>query len=296
MRILIAEDDQTSRTLLREALSSIPDTELIEAVDGLEAWNKLAQGLTPDLCIIDHMMPKMSGLELLEKMRLDPRLRPMPVMVCTSSSDRSTVARAARLRIRDYVLKPVHPASLQAKVETLRKELIARRTLEDATAVRARLNITEEAYRKQIATLVRQLNSSLAGICVAIGQGISGSSGVPITPLKRTCADLGASAMLTSLANLEVALHEASEVLSADLWPPSPGWIDKIQPLVAALEVLRVETERLSESVGPLPPPDPLAPPPPPPPAPQAKEEAPASPPSPKEAAPAPDGQDEMLG
>ena len=284
MRILIVEDDATSRAVLRLALASTPDVELVEAENGQDAWRLLA-GAVPDLCIIDHMMPQMSGLELLEKMRLDPRLRQVPVMICTSSSDRNTVARAARLRIRDYVLKPVQPASIQAKVEALRKELVSRRTLEDAATVRARLNLTEEAYRKQIAALVRQLNSSLAGICVAIGQGIRSTAGVPVTPLKRGCSDLGAGAMLTGLANLEVAMQEAGEVLSMESWPPAAGWIEKFQPLLTALENLRVETDRLMETVGPLPPPEP-----PPAPEPVAAPAAPATPATPaaSETAPTP--------
>jgi two-component system chemotaxis response regulator CheY len=278
MRILIAEDDVTSRLLLRKALGGVADVELIEAEDGQEAWRLLTQGLVPDLCLIDHQMPRLSGLELLEKMRQDPRLRAVPVMICTSSSDRTTVARAAKLRIRDYLLKPVQPAAVLAKVEAFRKELVARQTLEDAATVRARLNLDEATYRQQLAALVRLLNASLAGICQALGQGLRGAAGLPITPLKQGCADFGASAMLTGLANLEGALHEAGAALALESWPPPAGWIEKLQPLLAALEHLRVQTDRLLETVGPLPPAPPPPPPPPPPPAPPAEAVAPDGP------------------
>lgn len=303
MRILIAEDDVTSRAVLRGALGAIPGVELVEAEDGQEAWHLLTQGLVPDLCLIDHQMPRLSGLELLEKMRLDPRLRQVPVMICTSSSDRTTVARAAKLRIRDYLLKPIQPAAVRAKVEALRKDLIARQTLEDAATVRARLNLTEEAYRHQTVALVRQLNSSLAGVCLALGQGLRGAAGVPITPLKQGCADLGASAMLTGLANLEVVMQEAGAALALESWPPPAGWIEKLQPLLTALEHLRVQTDRLLETVGPLPPPEPLPAPEPvaAPAAPVAAEvaptpAAPSNPPPPAPEATAAGVPDEMLG
>jgi two-component system chemotaxis response regulator CheY len=254
MRILIAEDDTTARAVLRSVLGAVPDLDLLEAADGQTAWRLLVQGAVPDLCIIDHQMPHLSGLELLEKVRQDTRLRQVPVMICTSSSDRTTVARAARLRIRDYVLKPIQAAALRAKVEALRKELVARQTLEDAATVCARLNLTEADYRKQLVSLMRQLNTSLAEICQALGQGLRAAAIVPLTQLKQGCTDLGASPMLTGLANLEVALHDAGTALSLESWPPPDGWVAKLQPLLATLEHLRVETGHLLETVGPLPP------------------------------------------
>jgi|GEM_PF-2384704 len=123
MRILIAEDDPTSRAILRKFLEDAPGMDLVEAEDGQSAWLLLEKGLLPDLCIIDNLMPNLSGLELLEKMRQDIRLRDVPVIFCTSVSDRATVASAAKLNIRAYLLKPIVPDAVLEKVESLRKEI-----------------------------------------------------------------------------------------------------------------------------------------------------------------------------
>ena len=85
----------------------------------------MEKGLVPDLCIIDNLMPNLSGVELLEKMRRDLRLREVPVMFCTAANERSTVVTAANLNIRAYLLKPIVPDAVLDMVETLRKEIVA---------------------------------------------------------------------------------------------------------------------------------------------------------------------------
>ena len=67
MKILIAEDDELSRMLLRDILEKEPGYEVIEAADGQAAWKLLEDGLTPDLCILDVMMPFLDGIGLLKK-------------------------------------------------------------------------------------------------------------------------------------------------------------------------------------------------------------------------------------
>jgi two-component system chemotaxis response regulator CheY len=125
MRILIAEDNATSRAILQKSLATAPCLDVLVANDGQEAWLLMEKGLVPDLCIIDNLMPNLSGVELLEKMRRDLRLREVPVMFCTAANERSTVVTAANLNIRAYLLKPIVPDAVLDMVETLRKEIVA---------------------------------------------------------------------------------------------------------------------------------------------------------------------------
>lgn len=125
MRILIAEDNATSRAILQKSLATAPCLDVLVANDGQEAWLLMEKGLVPDLCIIDNLMPNLSGVELLEKMRRDLRLRDVPVMFCTAANERSTVVTAANLNIRAYLLKPIVPDAVLDMVETLRKEIVA---------------------------------------------------------------------------------------------------------------------------------------------------------------------------
>src|SRR5258708_8472178 len=69
MQILVVEDDKTSRLVLHRILESTGDLEIIEATDGVKAWELLDGGLHPALCFLDINMPKLNGLELLERIR-----------------------------------------------------------------------------------------------------------------------------------------------------------------------------------------------------------------------------------
>jgi hypothetical protein len=64
LRILIVEDDKTSRIVLRHILEALGDQEIYEAEDGLKAWEMLNGGLVPQLCFLDLNMPRMNGIEL----------------------------------------------------------------------------------------------------------------------------------------------------------------------------------------------------------------------------------------
>jgi CheY-like chemotaxis protein len=83
IQILVAEDHEDARELLAEMLKTkVPNCEVIEVEDGLEAWLWLADH-TPDLLVLDMMMPRMTGMELFHSMRRDDRLKNVPVVALT---------------------------------------------------------------------------------------------------------------------------------------------------------------------------------------------------------------------
>lgn len=83
MQILLAEDHEDSRELLLEIIKQkIPGCEVIAVEDGLEAWLWLSNH-TPDLVIMDMLMPRMTGMELFRTMRQDERLKHIPVVALT---------------------------------------------------------------------------------------------------------------------------------------------------------------------------------------------------------------------
>ena len=75
MRILIAEDDLTSRKVLAAVLKK-GGHDVIETVNGLEAWKILQQADAPSLVILDWMMPEMDGLEVIRQVRARPVQKP----------------------------------------------------------------------------------------------------------------------------------------------------------------------------------------------------------------------------
>lgn len=119
MRILVADDNDECRNLLRDMFVSEPNIELAMAHDGAEAWWLLTEPSRRfDLGIFDLNMPKVNGLKLIERIRGSATLARLPIILCTGVSDRDTVGRAARLAITHYVVKPFKPDSMREKIRS----------------------------------------------------------------------------------------------------------------------------------------------------------------------------------
>jgi CheY-like chemotaxis protein len=115
--ILICEDEPTLRELVRATLG--PGYEFVEAVDGDEAA-QLIREVRPSLIVLDLMLPRVSGLELLGDLRADESLRDTPVVVLTAWShaeDAALVAGADR-----FLAKPFEPDELKSAVDELLAE------------------------------------------------------------------------------------------------------------------------------------------------------------------------------
>ncbi len=113
-RILICDDDLPVRLLVRVVLDD--DYEFSEASNATEAL-ELARRLPPDLVILDIMLAGRNGLDLLEELRRDPRLREVPMIVLTASPEREDDALAAGAD--RFFMKPFEPDELKSTVEEL---------------------------------------------------------------------------------------------------------------------------------------------------------------------------------
>jgi CheY-like chemotaxis protein len=113
-RILICDDDVTVRLLLRVVLDD--DYEFGEASDGEDAL-ELARRLRPDLVLLDIMLPRANGLDVLEELRRDPRLRDVPKVVVSASPEQEDAALAAGAD--RFFTKPFEPDELKNAVEEL---------------------------------------------------------------------------------------------------------------------------------------------------------------------------------
>jgi CheY-like chemotaxis protein len=114
MTILVVEDDLLTRKLLTKILQRATH-EVIQAENGPLALQAIDKTKV-DLIIVDIMMPEMTGLDLLRRLKEDPRTAKTPVIMCTTVSNRDTVLEAISLGISGYVLKPVSANELLKKV------------------------------------------------------------------------------------------------------------------------------------------------------------------------------------
>ncbi len=111
MRILIAEDEQDLRTLLRMNLLE-EGYEVLEAPDGLAAWDCLTREKI-DLALLDVMMPGLDGLNLLRKLR---KISDLPVILLTARGEEMDKVLGLNLGADDYMTKPFSMAELMARV------------------------------------------------------------------------------------------------------------------------------------------------------------------------------------
>jgi two-component system, chemotaxis family, response regulator Rcp1 len=108
--LLVIEDNPSDVDLLRRALASAAvDCQLTVIDDGAEALALFRPGAAtevPDLAIIDLNLPKHSGLEVIEKMRANPKFAEVPVVIMSSSSAPRDRSSLEKFRIRKYIVKP----------------------------------------------------------------------------------------------------------------------------------------------------------------------------------------------
>ncbi len=115
--ILIVDDQQDNRNLLTMRLSA-HGYNTAEAVDGEDAIEK-ATDLSPDLILLDVMMPKLDGFEVCRRLRMDPILPFIPVVLITARSNTEDVVQGLEAGANDYLTKPVDTIALIARVRSM---------------------------------------------------------------------------------------------------------------------------------------------------------------------------------
>lgn len=118
-KILIADDIAASRDLICSVLEGA-GYQIYEAVDGPDALRK-AREERPNVIILDVMMPRMDGFEVLKEIRQDRELADIPVIALTANAMQGERERALNAGFTAYVAKPVSITLLRSEVERLAK-------------------------------------------------------------------------------------------------------------------------------------------------------------------------------
>lgn len=117
-KILIIDDE----TILLEAIAKklgMEGFEVITAVDGEEGLEKIRREL-PDLVLLDILMPKMNGMDVLEEINKDPELSKIPFIIISNSGQPVEIERAMSLGVKDYLIKAdFDPDEVLAKVNNV---------------------------------------------------------------------------------------------------------------------------------------------------------------------------------
>lgn len=113
-RILTVDDSRTVHILVTKAFREC-GVEILKASNGVEGLSVAAKE-DPDLILLDVTMPVMDGVEMLTRLKGDPKLKQIPVVMLTAEGGRDAVMKIAKMGIRDYIVKPFSEDKLLEKV------------------------------------------------------------------------------------------------------------------------------------------------------------------------------------
>ena len=129
-RVLVVEDNALDRALLQAHLHRLP-ADVAFAGDGVEAWEMLERDAASyDVILLDRTMPRMNGLELLTRLKADPRCRTIPVILQTGSVGREEMLEGINAGAYYYLTKPYNADVLRMVIRTAATDSIEIRRLQ----------------------------------------------------------------------------------------------------------------------------------------------------------------------
>lgn len=210
-QILIVDDNPANLNILQRRLTN-HGYETLTASDGEEAL-ALAKEKQPDLILLDVMMPKIDGIEVCRRLKGDPSLPFMPIILVTAKADPQDVVAGLEAGAEEYLTKPVEHTALVARVKSmLRIKALHDTTQEQATRLQAQAVLLAELNQSlevRVAEQVQALHQSeklsalgelLASIAHELNNPLSVVVGQAIM-LKETATDPHIADRATKVAN-----------------------------------------------------------------------------------------------
>lgn len=221
MKVLVVDDDVVSRMVLMHLVDACGTFEIVEAEDGEDAWQQLAAGLRPAICFCDLRMPRLSGMELLGRVKAEPALAGMPFVLVTSATDSATVEQASALGADGYLVKPFQheqvlacmaplaaapaPASASAPAGILDEAETPQQTLE-------RLGISGERLLIYLGGFQAQLTTASGEIAALLARGDHDSARLRLDRLHAGCMTLGLNGAAQALRSFPHDAIDAAQV------------------------------------------------------------------------------------
>ena len=117
LKVLTVDDSKTIRMIVKKAFKDF-DCEMFEAENGVEGL-AIAAKEKPGLIVLDITMPVMNGIEMLEKIKSEPDLRNIPVIMLTAESGKDNVMHIVKMGVKDYMVKPFKGEELIGRVQKI---------------------------------------------------------------------------------------------------------------------------------------------------------------------------------
>ncbi len=114
MKILTVDDSSTMRRIIKNTLSRLGYTDVVEAEHGIDALARMA-GV--ELVLTDWNMPEMDGLTFVKALRANPTYADLPIIMVTTEAAKKEILEAIKAGVTDYVVKPFTPETLKEKIQ-----------------------------------------------------------------------------------------------------------------------------------------------------------------------------------
>jgi two-component system chemotaxis response regulator CheY len=237
MKVLISDDDSTIRLLMRTLLQQKLGYEVVETVDGAKAWQAMDGGLTPDLCILDMWMPEMGGVDLITKLRADPRFARQKVILCSSENTRNLILQAVALGISGYLLKPFVAQNFIDQVKKACEGAPAApapEDLEPIESVLARLGIEKKSYVEMLGVFTKDVAAVIGELRDANASQNLRALETRLNGLRGAARSLGASAVVAAIMRLERIISTGEPTLLRSGAQSLESQNDKVASAMAA--------------------------------------------------------------
>ena len=213
MKVLVVDDDIVSRMVLMHLVDSCGAYEIVEADDGEDAWNQLQQGLRPAICFCDLRMPRLSGMELLARVKDDPALADMRFVLASSANDHATMAQASSLGAGGYLVKPFEQDMVLAQMAGLAPQVDeTAKEAENPLATMQRLGIDGERLLLYLGCFENQLSAACRELAAQVNAAQAGETLARIERLHAGCVTLGLGAAAAGLDQLAMGELDAGRL------------------------------------------------------------------------------------
>jgi two-component system cell cycle response regulator len=204
-KVLTVDDSKTVRIIVRKAFKTY-DCDILEAGNGIEGLAVAAKE-APDLILLDITMPVMDGVEMLTRLKADPKLKAIPVIMLTAEGGRDNVLKIAKIGVRDYLVKPFKEEAL---IEKAGRVIDLKPVAEHASKIRSLFDPANILVVEDKPAIVQQIQQGLKHMPWTI-QGVSTQ-----TEAMEACHKLTPDLMLMSLSLPDEAAFQLFRTMRAN--------------------------------------------------------------------------------
>ena len=118
MRVLVVDDFATMRRIVKNILRQLGFNNVVEADDGTTAWEVLNKDKI-EFIVSDWNMPKMTGIDLLRKVRASEEFGDLPFLMVTAEAQQENIIEAVQAKVSNYIVKPFTAETMKQKIDKI---------------------------------------------------------------------------------------------------------------------------------------------------------------------------------